>query len=333
MPRDETSFVSWHREPLALRGRGDYRRADPEVAMYLALALLLAGCTPAPDTAADDTGEAPPLEPLFSFAVLADPHLWGSEENAARAAAAVDWVNDHAVERGIEVALLVGDVAWGDGLADAPALLGALAVPWVPVSGDNEIQSGDEAAAYAAFAPQWAALAGQLDAFCLAPAPTWNPEHEQDSWFTNLAFEHRGVRFVGLDWATRTVASIFGEMADLHDFSGGTLPWLEAALAGREDGPADSVVFFSHHPMHVFPGAFDEAEIAALAERLDPWGEALYADFAGHYHVDLEDEPEGASWAVYATDAVWDDALTVRVVEVSGNGRRFAFAQELAVVE
>jgi hypothetical protein len=108
---------------------------------------------------------------------------------------------------------------------------------------------------------------------------------------------------------------------------------LEERLAGAEEGPIDSVVLFSHHPMHLFPGAFDQAEMDSLIARLAPWGDALYASFAGHYHVDMEDWPEGASWGAFVTDATWDDELTIRVVEVSANDRRFTYEHELVVVE
>ncbi|MFH1467064.1 MAG: metallophosphoesterase [Pseudomonadota bacterium] len=308
--------------------------------MHLTLALLLCACTPPTDTSepvdtgdTTDTGEEAPLTHAFSFAVFADTHMYGSAESEARATAAVDWVNQHATERDIQLVLVVGDIAWNSGLDTVRDVFAPLPVPWVPVTGDNEVHSGDEGAFYTTMQPQWEALAGDLTGWSLAPAPIHNPEYDQDSWFTNLRFEHGGVRFVGLDWGSRSDSDIFGEMADLQDFEGATLPWLEESLVGCEEAPIDSVVLFSHHPMHLFPGAFDQTELDTLIARLAPWGDALYADFAGHYHVNMEDWPAGASWGAFVTDAIWDDELTIRVVEVSANGRRFAYEHELVVVE
>lgn len=309
-------------------------RLRPLAALWASLAL---GCpTPVedpPDSQPVDTGERVPLEPLFSFVVLADPHLYGSADNDARAESAVAWINQHAAERGIELVLLVGDIAWNTGTETAPALFDALELPWVPITGDNEIQSSDEQAFFEAFEPQWQALGEQLDGFTHAAMPVDYPEHETQSWFTNQRFTHRGVTFIGLDWCARVIGGVFGEMADLHDLEGGTQPWLEAALSSLDEPAGDSVVMYSHHPMHLSPGAFDLEEMATLEGLVEPFGDKVYASFAGHYHMDGEEVLESGLWEVFVTDATWDDDVRLRVVEVSGNGARFAYAHELVTVE
>jgi hypothetical protein len=306
--------------------------------LIAALALASLGCPPpAEDDTQDslpvDTGEMAPFEELFSFAVLADPHITSAGDNATRAEAAVAWVNANAAERGIELVLLVGDIAWNDGTTIAPPIFDAFEVPWVPVTGDNEIQSEDSQAFFEAFEPQWQALEGELDGFAYAPMPVDNPEYETQSWFTNHAFVHRGVTFVGLDWCARVVGSLFGEMADLHDLEGGTLPYFEAAMAGLGEGARDSVVLYSHHPMHLSPGAFDLDEMAILEAAVEPWADRVYANFGGHYHADGEDESVNGLWEVYVTDATWDDDNRLRLVTVSGNGARFGYEHELITVE
>ncbi len=300
-------------------------------------ALLSAGCPPpGDDTEAAqpvDTGEYVPLEPVFSFAVLADPHLYGSADNDARAEAAVVWLNANAQALDIELVLLVGDIAWNSGVETAPALLGKLEIPWIPVTGDNEIQSDDEQAFFEAFEPQWQALGQQLEGFGYATMPVDNPEYDSSSWFTNNVFTHRGVTFVGLDWCTRYVGSLFGEMADLHDFDGGTFRFLGDTLAGLDEPARESVVTFSHHPMHLSPASFDLEEMAALEGLMEPYGDLVYANFGGHYHVDGESSPDSGLWEVYVTDATWDDDNTLRLVHVSGNGKRFAYEHEHVTVE
>ncbi len=304
----------------------------------LALLAALLGCPPpagedTQDSEPVDTGEMEPLEPLFSFAVLADPHLYGSADNDARAEAAVAWVNEHAGERGIELVILVGDIAWNTGTETAPGLFAELAVPWVPVTGDNEIQSSDEEAFYLAFEPQWQALGGELDSFAYAPMPVDNPEHDAQSWFTNLVFQHRGVTFIGLDWCSRTIGGVFGEMADLHDFDGATFDWWLAALEGVDETTRDSVVMFSHHPMHLSPAAFDLAEMETLETASTASWPQIHASLAGHYHMDGDEVLDSGAWEVFVTDATWDDENRLRVVDVSSNGRLFAYEHELVAVE
>jgi hypothetical protein len=306
--------------------------------IFAATALLLLGCPPpteddTQDSQPLDTGEIAPFEELFAFAVLADPHLYGSTDNDARAEAAVAWVNANAAARGIELVLIVGDIAWNTGTETAPALFDAFEVPWVPITGDNEIQSSDSQAFFEAFEPQWQALGTQLDGYSYAPMPVDNPDYEDPSWFTNMSFEHGGVTFLGLDWCTRYVGGVFGEMADLHDFEGGTWPWFELALQGLDSTALDSVVMFSHHPMHLSPGAFDLEEMAALEGLVLPWSDQVYASFGGHYHVDGDQQPEDGLWDVFVTDATWDDDIRLRLVTVSGNGARFAYEHELITVE
>jgi hypothetical protein len=313
----------------------------PSLRPLLALAALLVACTPpsgedTQDSQPVDTGEMAPFEELFTFAVLADPHLSGSADHEARAEAAVAWINEQAEARGIELVIIVGDIAWNSGTKTAPALLGQLAVPWVPITGDNEIQSEDQQAFFEAFEPQWQALEGQLEGFSHAAMPVDNPEQGVQSWFTNHSFQHRGVTFVGLDWCARITGSLFGEMADLHRFEEGTWRFVETALSewiGHEGGAVDSVVLYSHHPMHLSPGAFDLEEMEALEGQLERWGPEIYGNFAGHYHADGEDTLDSELWTTYVTDATWDDDNRVRLVTVSGNGHRFGYEHELITVE
>ncbi len=319
-------------------------------ALTTVIALLAAACQagegtpPAADTAggdggsdaadaADDTADAdagpPPLEPLFSFAVVADPHVTGGGDHAARLSAAVDWINAQAAERSIELVLVVGDIAWGAGLATAPDLLSPLTMPWVPINGDNEIEVDQEEPFHAAFAPQWERLAGELAGWSKAPVPVDFPGAGQ-RWLVNLAFDHGGVHFQGLDWCARGVGGLAAEMGDLHDFEGGTWPWWEADLAAHAEGPDDGIVLFTHIPMHL--GAFDAEETTRIHALLEPYSARVHAVYAGHVHRTYELVGEGPL-DVYVTDATHDDENTVRVVTVSGNGLELTYAQDLVVVE
>lgn len=303
--------------------------------------LLLLSCAPdapgdsASAQAADsaDTGEAP-YEPLFTFAVLADPHVNGEGASAERLRTAVAWIDAEAQTRGIELVLVLGDIGWPEsGLIVADEVLSELDVPWVPILGDNEVQYEGEEPFDRVFADQYAALSATFQNFRRGDTPVDNPDVGAQSWFQDLSFDHRGVHFVGLDWCSRQIGVVEGEMADLHDFAGGTWGWLEEDLAGMGDGPDRRVVFASHNPMHMSPGAFDVTELETLDALLGAYADALYASFGGHYHGNGEEADDERSIEVYVTDATWDDELTVRLVQVSGNGEAMAYAHEIVEIE
>ena len=97
------------------------------------------------------------------------------------------------------------------------------------------------------------------------------------------------------------------------------------------------MILASHHPMHLSPAAFDLAEMETLSTVIAPYGDRIYADLAGHYHVDMETTEE-AGYDVLVTDAIWDDVITVRLISVSVAHRgedvaRYAYEQELIVLE
>jgi hypothetical protein len=79
------------------------------------------------------------------------------------------------------------------------------------------------------------------------------PQYE--SWFHNFvvtfpAFSSK-FKILNLDWVARQDALPepgVGPQAELHDFPGGTLPWLDATLAAQ---PQDMSFFLmQHHPFH-----------------------------------------------------------------------------------
>ena len=295
----------------------------------LLLPLLASACDRDDDETGGDTA-APSLEELFAFAVIADPHIVSNPDNAARLQAAVAWVEDQAEARSIELVLVVGDIGWGPGLPSAKEMLDELSMPYLPIIGDNEVHAGSEEAYHTTFAPHFEVLSTTLDGWSKAEVPVWNPQIEQQSWLDNASFDHRGVHFVGLDWAVRGDDSGVGETGDLHDFEGGTLPWLAADLDARTWQARECIVLASHIPMQL--GMFDLAEVAALDEVLLPLADHVYADFAGHLHLNGEQTDTGHGFDVYLTDATFDDVNTVRVVTVSGTGREFAFAHDVVVV-
>ena len=298
------------------------------------LVLLLSACAseqPLPMDDDDDDTEGPgPMEPLFSFVVLADPHIAGPPEHEARLRTAVQWINDNATDRDLQVTLILGDIGWGAGLERSRELLEPLAMPWVPIIGDNVLHSSGDAAWEATFGPQLTALEEQLEGFTRAASPVPDVRLGGDAWFQNVRFEHEGVLFVGLDWNIRHLTGNLAEFGDFNDVPGGSYEWMLESFDGVTERAAESVVLLSHVPM--VPGVFYLSDRQGFAELLEPIADRVYGNFAGHLHIDHDEDYPEDGYSAHVTDATWDDANTLRVVSVSGNAEARAYAQELIVL-
>lgn len=279
--------------------------------------------TPDPDTS------APPLEHAFTFAVITDTHVTREGESLDRMNQAVDWLVAESDAQDIELVFILGDIAWGGGFELARASLDRLPVAWVPIQGDNPIQVGDEAKFQPTFASQLSTLSDTLPGWRLAPSPVDNPEREALSYLHNFAFDHGPVRFVGLDWNTREVHPLWGETPDTHDFDGGTLPFLRDELTALADGPDGRLIVLTHMPMFFGPGGYDEPEATALIDTLAIRPGAVQHNLCGHLHGNGEHHWDDAGIDVLITDATFDDANTVRRVEVWTNGEQVVLVSEV----
>lgn len=266
---------------------------------------------------------------VFSIAVLADPHISGNAEHTSRLNEAVTWINEHRDSRQIELVSVLGDVGWGSGLAESKALLDQLSIPYVPIIGDNEIQYGDEENFTTVYGPQFDWLSNNTEDWTFAGNAVWNPEEAKDSFFTNMAFTHKGIRFVVLDWASRlpTSEGIWTEFGYLHDFDGGTYPFLQSELANLTETKENAALFLTHIPMTI--GSFDSAKMEAITSAVDAYSDKVYANFAGHLHVNVEDPSTERGYEVYVTNAVWDDTITIRMLDVYQNANSVYFEQEV----
>jgi len=307
---------------------------------YVALLSALLACSPptkktrsadGPDTGATDSDTAPFVH-QFSMAVIADPHVVGEGTHDERLQAAVTWVENHAAERDIQLVVILGDICWSDGFTLAHDALNRLSMPWVPIMGDNVIQAKEEQIFDATFDAQLSRLESQLS-LQRQPALVFNPERERDSWLQNLSFEYGGVRFLGVDWNSREYHPLWGETPDLHDFEGGTWPWLTDELAAVEGRATDSVILLSHMPLFEGVGGLTTLEADKVVEAFYPRRQVLWANLAGHLHWSSSDTWSRAGIEVHVTDATWDDDNTLRIIEVSSNGEKFAYEHELIVIE
>jgi hypothetical protein len=282
------------------------------------------------EVAEDSSDVEAPLEEQFSFVVLADPHIAGVPEHEERLALAVEWINAEAEGRAIELVLVVGDIGWSSGVERSRELLDGLNIPYVPLMGDNEVQTASEERYAEVYASHFEHLAGELDSWVKLEGPVVHPESGEMAWLQNLRFEHRGVLFVGLDTVIRGVEGRLGELGSLNDFPGGSWPFLQDTVSTAEFRPEESIVIAGHVPIML--GALDVRQMAEVATVLGPVGEYVYAHFAGHLHIDHEQNIEESGIELFVTDATWDDEIRLRVVTVLSNEQRFAYEHELVVV-
>jgi hypothetical protein len=104
---------------------------------------------------------------LWSFVIIADPHIQGAPQHSLRLKNAVDWINQNKYGKRIQLVFVLGDIAWGDygeRLREAKGILDRLTVPYIPLIGDNEynFNPNGEWLFAEVFAPQYNLLSHSL---------------------------------------------------------------------------------------------------------------------------------------------------------------------------
>jgi hypothetical protein len=148
------------------------------------------------------------------------------------------------------------------------------------------------------------------------------------------------VHFLGIDWCARNYGGggLESEQADLHDFPGGTWPWFTADITncGKEFG--ENIVMVTHHPMHVAPvlpveaGAFSTDEDNTVETFTSGFGGNVYANLAGHYHIDWHESRTLGQYEIYVTEATKLGADNFRLVKVFSDGSGFTYKHQKVIV-
>jgi hypothetical protein len=293
--------------------------------------MWLFSCIQTPfDSGISEEKEEPLSFEQYSVIVLADPHVSQVGEHQERLQRTVEWINTHREEEDIRLVFILGDVGWGEGLQLAHDTLKDLTVPHVPVIGDNEVHFGDEMRFFSVFSDVFNSAAEWSTDWHDSFSTVWNPELEQDSTFGNFSFSFEGIRYIGLDWASRHSGSILGEMGDTHPFEGGTLPWLTQELSYLSSDH-EPIFFVSHIPMYMNAGAFDIYEMEEVEGLVSAYSDRIHTNFAGHYHSDSEHSLD--YYDLVVVDAIWDDEIRFQKLNIQKLGREYSFSRELVTIE
>ena len=76
-------------------------------------------------------------------------------------------------------------------------------------------------------------------------------------------------------------------------------------------------------------GSFDSDQMSEVQGVLSAYMDKVYANFAGHLHVNVEDLSPERGYDVYITDAIWNDVISIRMLDVYQNEQTVYFEQEM----
>jgi hypothetical protein len=283
----------------------------------------------------------------FSFAVIADPHVSGSPEHKAKFETAVNWIISNRESKDIELTFVLGDIAWGGtkgnrNLATAKKILDRLTdneITYIPVIGDNEVQSGCEKEFQEVFGPHFKRLSGILGNWRKASIPV------DGKYLQNFSFDYKGCHFVCPDFVSRKAGDEGGE---LHDFAGGSWRWFKNDIEQCPKPKNENIVIMTHIGM--FHTGFDfadkfvfsESEMDKVKGFLGNYKDNVDSNYAGHlhlnwyvpvwsglfvplYHVRVTDE----TWSELQWPESQEPGLTVRWVRVDNSGPKISYRQNI----
>jgi hypothetical protein len=290
---------------------------------------------------------SPAYAETFSFAVIADPHINGNPDHTAKFETAVNWIISNKDLKNIELSFVLGDIAWGGSrgnrnLVTAKKILDRLnnkGITYIPVIGDNEVQAGCEKEFQEVFGPHFKKLSRILDNWRKAPTPVVG------MYLQNFSFDYKDCHFMCPDFVSRKAGDEGGE---LHDFSGGSWPWLKKDIEQCPKPKNENIVIMTHIGM--FHTGFDfadkfvfsKSEMDKIKHFLNDYKDNVDSNYAGHLHlnwyVPIWSKLFVLLYHVRVTDETWSElqwpeteepGLTVRWVQVDNSGTKISYQQNI----
>lgn len=231
--------------------------------------------------------------------------------SAERFQKAVRWINQNAQSEKIKFVIISGDLTDSGENSELELfkkIADSLTIPYIPMIGNHDIWqyvSSQESTAPncdSIFTGMFSDVFDNLS----QSLPTWNngtrlnrielPESQNHAYFQNYSFTFGNYLFALTDFATRShaIPGYLGVLpeADLYNFPGGSLTWLEQVINSYTNPLSENILIFAHYPMTKDPWAvvnsFSSSEYEAVLNILNPIQEHAGAWFAGHIHRDSE---------------------------------------------
>ena len=226
----------------------------------------------------------------------------------------------------------MGDIGWSGGLKPARALLDKLSVPYVPIIGDNCMHAGDEKTWEDVFGPVYDDLKADFPGLSHETTPTTHGVTGKTVWLQNLSFDLHGVHVVALDLSPREKLGLIGELGDIHDYPGGSWPWLQKDLSGLKGRAKASVLLASHIPMHQSAGALDAGHILKMKALAGSVPGLIHASVAGHYHVDAVVDIPSLPFISYVVGSVFAGPLPVHIATATVTATEVTWVHETVLV-
>jgi len=313
---------------------------------------------------------------LWSFAHLTDVHigegegdygtpgyidtLTGSEEGYAvqRLREALTYLAQNWAAQKLAFIVVTGDLTDSGERSEYlrfKALMDSVGLPYIAFIGNHDVWpyvSANNEASWAygdSLAVEWLRsmytnFQTIVEAWQSGPSlfqSVWNPERNHLSRFHNFYFDYRGLRFVAVDGTSRKPAPFgqagVGPDADLHDFAGGTIRFLDTLLSQTQPYP---LVFLCHYPLidNIASGtnSFSPQEYERIVNLLYAQRTQVRVWLAGHIHrtadYPLRHPTTGTQFArcvetpankdqdggQFRIVRVWSDANTVHLPRGSG---------------
>jgi hypothetical protein len=242
----------------------------------------------------------------------------------------VRWINQHINDLKIHFVVVTGDMSESAEVSEllrCKQLLDSLEVPYIPMIGNHDIwplSQGSESpvpdgdsllnimfedvfSGLSSYFPDWD-NGTRLDKI-------WDTEDSCYSYFQNFSFNYGSYTYVMTDFNSRAhdIRIFNGSAADaqLHDYSGGTWPWLQQFITDYPVKGQDNILIFAHHPLSksLLTGSFasfDVNEYDAITQFLLPYKDCIGAWIAGHKHN--VDEYNIKTWTFSSTIATGYEA-------------------------
>jgi 3',5'-cyclic AMP phosphodiesterase CpdA len=219
----------------------------------------------------------------------------------------VRWINEFADSLKIKFVIVSGDLTDSGERSEFlkfKEIIDSLKIPYIPHIGNHDVwpytsssqapaPNGDEII-NEVFSDQYDFLKNWFpywnDGTRLIQ--TWNPEANVNCYFQNFAFKYDDYHFVLGDYNPRNPAAFnepgIGPEAQLHNFQGGSWPWMKNYIDNIPDKGNKNVIVVTHHPPTKDPwaavNAFSYGEYDAISKYVATVKDHVAMWFAGHIH-------------------------------------------------